>query len=139
MTELEALQAALAAEHATVYGYGVAGAVLRGADRGYATAALNAHLALRDRLIALVTSLKAAPVAAQPAYQLPSAVTDATTARALAAHLEEGGAGAVWDVIAASAPGGRVRAAAITWLSDAAVRAAHWGAKQALPGQPQPS
>lgn len=139
MTELEALQAALAAEHATVYGYGVAGAILRGDDRSYASTALDAHMLLRDKLIALITSLKATPAAPLPAYQLPTPVTTAKTARDLAAHLEQGGAGALWDLIAATAQSSPVRALAITWLSDSAVRAAHWGAKQALPGQPQPA
>lgn len=139
MTELEALQAALVAEHATVYGYGVAGAILRGDDRSYASAALDAHMLLRDKLIALITSLKATPVASLPAYELPTAVTTQKAARDLAAHLEQGDAGALWDLIAASAAASPVRSAAITWLSDSAVRAAHWGAKQALPGQPQPA
>jgi hypothetical protein len=136
VTELEALQAALAAEHATVYGYGVVGAVLRGQSRDYASTALDAHMQLRDRLIAIIASLNATPVAAQPAYRLPTPVTDRPSARELAAHLEEGDAGALWDVVASSESGGHLRSLAIGWLSDTAVRAAHWGARQALPGQP---
>jgi hypothetical protein len=139
MTELGALQAALAAEHATVYGYGVAGAILRGDDRSYAATALDAHMMERDKLIALIRSLHGTPVAPLPAYQLPSPVTTAKAARDLAAHLEQGDAGALWDLIAASASGSPVRSSAIAWLSESAVRAAHWGAKQALPGQPQPA
>lgn len=138
MTELQALQRLLAAEHATIYGYGVAGGRLRGSDRDYAAAALAVHQTLRDRLITLIESAKAVPVAALPAYQLANPVTDATTARDLAAYLEQGVAGALWDLIAAADAGGHVRAAAIGWLSDAALRAAHWGARQALPGQPRP-
>lgn len=136
MTELQALQAALAAENATVYGYGVAGARLRGPDRDYAQDALLDHLRLRDRLIALVTARGAQPVAAHSAYQLPFAVTNAKTARGLAAHLEESGAGAAWDLVEASPPDGAVRSLGIGWLTDAARRAVHWGERQALPGQP---
>jgi hypothetical protein len=136
VTGLAALQAALAAEHATIYGYGVAGAVLRGSDRDYAIRALDAHMLLRDRMIRLITDLHGKPVAAQPAYQLPTPVSDDSSAYALAAHLEEGGAGSLWDLVAASPPGGRLRSLAIGWLAEAAVRAAHWGARQALPGQP---
>jgi hypothetical protein len=136
LTELAALRAALAAEHATIYGYGVAGAILRGPDRDYAIRALEAHTALRERMTTLVADLHGRPVLAEPAYQLPSPVSDRTAARALAAHLEEGGAGALWDLVAASTPGGSVRASAIGWLAQAAVRAAYWGARQALPGQP---
>jgi hypothetical protein len=136
MTELEALQAALAAEHATIYGYGVAGATLRGSDRRYAVSALTAHQRIRDQLIALITGHHASPVVAEPAYRLPMPVTDRSSARALAAHLEQGGAGSQWDLVAASSAGGHIRSLAIGWLSGAAVRAAHWGARQALPGQP---
>jgi hypothetical protein len=136
VTELDALQAALAAEHATIYGYGVAGANLRGADRRYAVSALTAHLRIRDQLTAVITSRHASPVVAEPAYRLPMPVTDRPSARALAAHLEEGSAGSQWDLVEASAAGGHVRSLAIGWLSGAAVRGAHWGAQQALPGQP---
>jgi hypothetical protein len=87
-------------------------------------------------MITLVKALHGKPVAAQPAYQLPQPVVDQTSARALAAHLETGAAGSLWDLVAASPPGGRLRSLAIGWLSEAAVRAAHWGARQALPGQP---
>jgi hypothetical protein len=136
MSELTALQSALAAEQATIYGYGVAGAVMLGTDRDDATAALQSHMVIRDQLMTLISALGATPVAAQPAYRLPSAVTDTANARALAAHLEQSGAGALWDLIAATAPASHARSLAIDWLSEAAVRAAHWGAQQALPGQP---
>jgi hypothetical protein len=136
MTELTALQAALGAEQATIYGYGVAGAVLTGSDRTYATTALAAHTEIRDQLMTLITALGATPVAARPAYQLPTAVTDSAQARSLAAQLEQGSAGELWDLVAATKPAGHARALAISWLSDAAVRAAHWGAEPALPGQP---
>ena len=136
MTVVTALQAALAAEYATVYGYGVVGARLTGADQGYATTALEAHMVTRDRLIGLVSALGATPVAALPAYRLPFAVTDTASAKQLAAQLEQGCAGAAWDLIAASAPSTSLRSLGISWIADAAVRATHWGGTQALPGQP---
>jgi hypothetical protein len=136
MTEVQALQTALAAENATVYGYGVVGARLRGTDRAYAQSALLDHLRLRDRLSALVTARGADPVAARSVYRLPFAVTDHKTARELAAHLEQAGAGAAWDLVEAGSPAGTVRSLGIAWLTDAARRAAHWGERQALPGQP---
>jgi hypothetical protein len=136
VTDLQALQAALAAEHAVIYGYGVVGARVNGADRTYATHALAAHIDLRDRLSALVSALHARPAQALPAYRLPSPVTDAAAARDLAAHLEQGAAGTLWDLVAASPAASHLRSLAIGWLSDTAVRAAHWGARQALPGQP---
>jgi hypothetical protein len=136
VSQTTALQAALAAEQATVYGYGVAAAILQGTDRASATAALDAHTEIRDRLIALITAGRSTPVAALPAYQLPFPVTTAESARELAAHLEEGSAGAYWDLIAASPPQSQPRSLAIGWLSEASLRAAHWGGQQALPGQP---
>jgi hypothetical protein len=136
MSDLAALQAALAAEDAAIYGYGVAGALLTGTDRDYATGVLQAHQVVRDRLMALVSALGPTPVAAQPAYQLPSRVTNPATARELAASLEQGVAGAFWDLVAASAPASQTRSLAIGWLSDTAIRAAHWGPAQPLPGQP---
>jgi hypothetical protein len=136
MTELSALQAALAAEHAVIYGYGIVGARLAGADRDYAEAALAAHTSQRDRLVALVTGLGATPVAARPAYRLPFAVDSTATARSLAAHLEQGSAGADWDLVAAAGPAAPTRALGIAWLGGAARRGAYWGVLDALPGQP---
>jgi hypothetical protein len=136
VTTVEALQAALAAENATIYGYGVAGARLKDADQTYAITALTTHLHQRDRLIALVLAAHATPVAALPAYRMPFGVRNQTEARQLAAHLEQGIAGTCWDLVAASAPASPTRSLAVTWLGDAALRTAYWGATQALPGQP---
>jgi hypothetical protein len=136
VTELQALQAALAAEDATIYGYGVVGAHLTGADRDAALNALQTHLELRDQLIALVQALHASPAVAQPAYQLPSPVDSTATARQLAAHLEQGVCGAMWDLVAAAASSSPLRRTAIGWLADAADRANRWGTQQPLPGQP---
>ena len=79
--EDKALADALAAEHATIYGYGVAGAFLRGADRRYAVSALDTHLRIRDQLTALITARHASPVVTEPAYRLPMPVTDRPSAR----------------------------------------------------------
>ena len=65
--ELQALQAALAAEHAAVYGYGVAGAMLTGADNAAARGDWESHMTARDTLQAMITVLGAAPVAASAA------------------------------------------------------------------------
>jgi hypothetical protein len=136
VAELIALREALAAEQAVVYGYGVAGAHLRGNDRNVAAARLLVHESLRDRIAALISALGAVPPPAQPAYRLPFPVTDVATARQLAAHLEEGAAGAAWDLAASTAPRSAGRSLAVGWLSDAAVAASHWGAAlPALPGR----
>ena len=85
-----ALQGALAAEHAAVYGYGVVGAMLTGARQARAHADWTAHQVARDTLVTMLTRLGATPVAASPAYELPFGVTSAKSAAKLAATLEEG-------------------------------------------------
>src|SRR6185437_12533689 len=85
-----ALQGALAAEHAAVYGYGIVGALLAGGAQSHARASWAAHQVARDNLVTLLTKLGATPVAASPAYQLPFAVTNANSAKQLAAALEDG-------------------------------------------------
>jgi hypothetical protein len=134
--ELGALKAVLAAEQAIVYGYGVAGAHLRGAARSYATKRLLLHTSRRDQVGELVKAAGGRPAASRAAYQLPFTVDDAATATQLAAHLELGAAGAYWDLVAAARARSPGRALAIGWLSDSAVAANRWGASQALPGQP---
>jgi hypothetical protein len=88
-TAVQALQAALAAEHAAVYGYGVAGAMLTGADQAAALADWRAHQEARDTLETMIAKLGATPVAASAAYALPFAVRGAGSARRLAATLED--------------------------------------------------
>jgi hypothetical protein len=138
MIQTAALAAAVTVEQQVIYGYGVAGAHLVGADRRAALAALGAHRVRRDQLAALLRPA-AAPVAA-PAYALPFPVTDPASARRLCAELEDGSAGAAWDLAAAAGPGRPARGLAVAWLADAAGRGAQWRAGQgtnpALPGAP---
>jgi hypothetical protein len=97
---VQALQAALAAEHAAVYGYGVAGAMLTGADQQAALADWRAHQDARDTLEAMIVKLGATPVAASAAYELPFAVQGTRSARRLAATLEDGVTQAYLGVVA---------------------------------------
>jgi hypothetical protein len=135
---IDALQRALTAEHAAVYGYGVAGARLSGSAVRAARAALDAHRSRRDRLRSLIVDLGAQPVAAAPAYRLPFAVSDAADAKRLAAHIESETAVA-YGALAAAATGAE-RALAARSLQEAAVRAVTWGGKQVtFPGYPADS
>jgi hypothetical protein len=135
-TTTRALQSLLAGEHATIYGYGVAGARLSGAARDRALSAYDSHRASRDELEALIRARHAQPVAAASSYALPSAVASPDDAIVLATLLEERLA-AVWaDAVAATA--GELRALAIRGLRDAAVRAAQWrGGSVPFPGLPE--
>ncbi|WP_377269162.1 ferritin-like domain-containing protein [Peterkaempfera sp. SMS 1(5)a] len=135
---LTALQAALAAQHAAVYGYGVAGAHLTGARLATARAAYTAHQARRDALQREITALHATPVAAAPGYDLPFPVTGAASAVRLATLLEDRLTAVSADLVAA-ATGGLRRSAADT-LRESALRAAQWrgGALgPAFPGLPE--
>lgn len=130
---VDAAQAALAAEHAAVYGYGVVGGHVGAARRALAREAYDAHKARRSVMAGTVVELGGVPVAAAPAYSLPFAVTGAATAARLAAFLEERVAGAYGDLAGAAIGGIRRDAAAA--LRDAAVRAVRWtGGSVAFPG-----
>jgi hypothetical protein len=136
VNQLAALQAALRTEFEVIYGYGVVGAHLSGKPEDYASARLISHLQRRDKLAGMITALGATPAVSHAAYQLPYAVTGASTARRLAAHLELGAANAAWDLAAATSTRSAGRTYAVSWISDAAFSAALWGGTQALPGQP---
>jgi hypothetical protein len=86
---VDALQGALRAEHAAVYGYGVVGARLRGALQRRARTLWNAHRAQRNALAARITALGAEPEAAAAAYTLPARVTSTRSAAQVAATLED--------------------------------------------------
>ncbi|MFJ4120990.1 ferritin-like domain-containing protein [[Kitasatospora] papulosa] len=130
---LRAAQAALAAEHASVYGYGALGGRLEGGRLRDATAASDAHRARRDALVRTVRDLGGTPVVAQAAYALPFAVRDPASAMRLAAVLEERVAGVYSDLVRAA--GGPLRQDAAGALREAAVRAARWrGTGVAFPG-----
>lgn len=130
-----ALQSALAAEHAAVYGYGVAGAQLAGTDQSDARADWTAHRVARDNLTAMLSKLGATPVAASPAYRLPFPVTSPQSAAKLAATLEEGVTRAYLALVAVSNP--TLRTFAAQAMQAAANRALAWsGTTKAFPGMP---
>ena len=133
---VSALQAALAAEYAAVYGYGVVGAHSVGAARTAALRALAWHQAQQGPLTAALTAASATPDAPEPAYALPFRVTGPATAVELAAHLEDGVAAAYADLVASS--GGADRLAAAQALAECAVQAARWtGLSVPFPGLPE--
>ncbi|MFJ6565443.1 ferritin-like domain-containing protein [Streptomyces sp. NPDC091412] len=130
---LEALQAALAAEHAAVYGYGVVGGRIGESRRAEARSAYDAHRARRDALAREVRDLGGQPVAAAAAYTLPFPVPDSAAAVRFAAELEERVAGVYSDLVRAA--GGERRREAAGALREAAVRAVRWrGGSVAFPG-----
>ncbi|WP_415951548.1 ferritin-like domain-containing protein [Streptomyces sp. KLOTTS4A1] len=132
-TEIVAQQAALRAEHAAVYGYGVVGGRIREGRRDEARAAYESHRARRDELRRRLRDLDAVPEPAAAAYALPFPVPDSAAAARLAADLEDRIAGVYADVVRATE--GERRRAAADALREAAVRAARWrGGSVAFPG-----
>ncbi len=130
---VSALQAALAAEHAAIFGSGVAGARLTGTSLSAAMTDWTRHHEARDTLAAMIWRLGAAPVAAQAFYRLPFRVHDAATAKALAARLEDGVTRAYLGLVAVSDQ--RLRHFGALAAQSTAQRAAFWrGSTQAFPG-----
>jgi hypothetical protein len=132
---LQALQGALAAENAAIYGYGVAGAMLSGEDQASALTDWRLHQEARDTLQAMITRLGATPVAASAVYRLPFPVQDAYSARRLAVTLEEGVTRAYLGLVAVSDQ--TLRTFGALAMQAPANRAAAWrGSTVAFPGMP---
>ena len=130
---LAALQAALAAEDAAVYAYGVVGAELTGSRRTAATDAYQAHRARREALQQRIAATGAAPVAAAPAYRLPSAVTGSASAVRLAGLVEDRICAVYANAVQATA--GPLRAGMAAALRQAALDTLAWrGTGSAFPG-----
>jgi hypothetical protein len=138
-----ALQDALAAEHAAVWGYGVVGAALPADARAPVTAAEDAHRDVRDALVSLLADRDVEPVAARGAYALPFPVLSAADAAALAVTLEDGAAVA-WVRVLDQAADADVRRLAVEVLGSTEVRAVGWRRRagqspltRPFPGLPQ--
>lgn len=128
-----ALQAALAAENAAIFGYGVAGAHLTGSSQARAAQDWTAHNQARDTLTAMISARGAVPAAAQASYQMPFQVHDAASAVRLAAYLEDGVTRAYLGLVAVSDQ--RLRRFGAMAMQQAALRAVAWrGSTQAFPG-----
>jgi hypothetical protein len=133
VADIAALQAALTAEHAAVYGYGVVGAQMQGNDQDIAMSYWTLHQDARDTLTAMIAKLGATPIAASAAYDLPFAVGDAATARRLAVYLEDGVTRAYLGIVAVSDAGLRTFGALA--MQETANWATEWsGQTTAFPG-----
>jgi hypothetical protein len=123
-SSVEALSAALVAEYAAIYGYGVLGPHLSGGALAQAQAAETAHRTRRDDLLVRLANAGTKPPAPAVAYTLPFPVTDAASAQRLAVQLEERTA-AIWR-IALGPTRDAERKVALDALVDTALRAARW-------------
>jgi hypothetical protein len=126
--EASALNAALAAEHAAIWGYGVVGPALPADRQDQASAAENAHRDARDRLVALLSERDADPVGPEGGYELPFPVLSEADAATLAVTLEDGVAAAYVRVLADAAEAA-TRELAVGVLGATEVRAVAWRAR----------
>ncbi|MFD0483285.1 ferritin-like domain-containing protein [Kineococcus sp. GCM10028916] len=117
-----ALQAALAGEHAAVFGFALVEGRLPDPRRAEAAADLAAHRVARDDLVDVLVSRGGDP--AQAAVGYDAAVPTAEAATALAATMTERLTGAYADVVATSAPD---RPLAVSALVRNARAARRWG------------
>ncbi len=115
------MAAALVAEHAAVFGYGLVGARLDGGTLALATQAELAHRARRDVLVLRLTERGAPVPPAEPAYGVAEPVTDQAGALKLAIGIEERTA-AAWRAALLSTEGDD-RRTAVDALTDCAIRA----------------
>jgi hypothetical protein len=132
---VSALQAALSAEHAAIYGYGVLGAQLRTTQQQAARTFWDAHRVKRDRLSVFITAQHATPVASSAAYRLPILPTSPATAVQLAAALEDRVVSAYLGLVGADDP--KVRRFAAQAMQESTVLAVRWlgtGPATAFPG-----
>lgn len=120
-TAEEAFAAALVAEHAAIFGYGLVGARLDTATIALASQAELAHRARRDVLVAKLAERNARAPVAESGYGSPEPVTDQAGALRLAVGIEERTA-AVWRAALLSTSGDDRKLAADA-LTDCAIRA----------------
>ena len=125
MSAGDALSAALAAEDAAIYAYGVLGVRLAGDDeKSDAHTAETAHRQRRNYVVTRLDQLEVKQPATPAGYDLPFPVTDRDSALKLAIHIEDGVAQAWRPVLPVTESTDRTTALAA--MTDAAVRATKW-------------
>ena len=133
---VEALQDALAVEHAALWCYGLALAYLDTEQVGRARDDEAAHRDLRAGLERLLTEAGQRPVSAQPAYAPPQKVVDAASAARLVV-VAETDVLAAWRSLVEHTGDESLRRAGLVALSRGTVRCARWravtGAAPAVP------
>ncbi|WP_219416728.1 ferritin-like domain-containing protein [Pseudonocardia nigra] len=121
----EALQDALAAEHAAIWCYTLALAFLPPDQIDQARQDAEAHRELRGAVETTLTDLGERPVSALPAYATPEPVEDAASAAALAV-VAETDALAAWRSVMERTEDRALRQAALDAMTDGTLRCARW-------------
>lgn len=121
----KALCAALANEHAVVYGYGIVSARCAPEVNTMVSAALNQHRERRDQTISMLTGRSVTPPVAAAGYQLPMPVITPADAEKLAARMEKDSE-ATWRAFVEQAQSNDDRTFGVAALTQSAVLAARW-------------
>ncbi|WP_051217773.1 ferritin-like domain-containing protein [Nocardioides insulae] len=128
--ETDALQTALAAEHAAVYVYGVLGGQTSASRQPtlmrLVIDAFSTHQLRRDHLTALLAAAGETPVGTEPGYRVPPRLGTAAAVERTARGVEAACATAYAALVAATSA--EVRSWSITALTDTAVRGLGFGA-----------
>jgi hypothetical protein len=120
-----ALFDAIAAEHATIYGYGLVSARAAPDVNNLVSAALAEHRDRREAAIAMLAARSVDPPLPAAGYQLPIEVANPTDAANLAVRMEQDTAVA-WRAVLEQETDVQGRAFAVTALTQCAVAAARW-------------
>jgi hypothetical protein len=137
VSAVDSLQAALRAEHAAVYLVGALGAQASQSRQPALYAALadayHVHRSNRDRLTVLINAAGVAPVAAETAYELPTAMGTASELNDAALHVERRIAETYGQLVENTT--GDERRWALVALHDSAVRQMEFrGTPEMFPG-----
>lgn len=137
-----AVQAALGAEHAAIWVYGLVSAFLPDEFATPVGEGATAHRARRDATQLLLAEAGETPRPAEPAYVPPQPVTDQPSALAVLV-LAETDTTVAWRAVLEHTEDANLRRAALEALTIAAVRATRWRkaagdtpATPPFPGQP---
>jgi uncharacterized protein DUF4439 len=122
---VDALQGALATEHAALWCYSLAVAFLAGPPLDQARTDSRDHLELRGAVERTLSRVGIPAVSAQPAYATPQPVTDAKSAAALL-EVAESDTMAAWRSLVERTSDQGMRRSAVQALCDATLRCARW-------------
>lgn len=120
-----ALSAALANEHAVIYGYGIVSAHCAADANTLVSSALTQHRQRRDRIVTLLADRKVTAPVPAAGYRLPMPVNTPIDAARLAARMESDTETA-WRAFLEQAQTADDRTFAVTALTESTVMAARW-------------
>lgn len=120
-----ALFDAVAAEHGTIYGYGLVSARSTPDVNPLVSSAMAEHRERREAAVAMLESRSVAAPLPAAGYTLPVELDKPADATKLAIRMEEDCAVA-WRAVIEQAATDEVRTFAVTALQECAVRAAQW-------------